>query len=155
MNNLLQKDGLQQNAVKFVLFNPNEQVEALPLFVSHVRAGFPSPATDHIETRITLSEYLNGNPSTTFYVQLEGDSMIDFYMMEGDLLVIDRSMQVRNGDIVLAHIGNEYTVKLLEITDNGVRLVPGNNKYKPIEITEDLELLVWGVVRGVARRLRV
>jgi DNA polymerase V len=128
----------------------------LPLFSSYVKAGFPSPAEDYAEERISLLNFLSGNPTATFYVLLEGDSMIDFNLFEGDLLVIDRSLEVRSGDIILANLDNEFTVKMLEITESGARLVPGNTKYEPITITKNsqLELLVWGVVRGIARRFR-
>lgn len=144
---------MQSEAVSFILLGYGTETK-LPLFGSRVPAGFPSPAEEHIEERISLSAYLNGHPDSTFYVQIEGDSMIDYNLLEGDLLVVDRSLHVRSGDIVLANVNNQYTVKVLEITGTGVRLVAGNKKYKPIEITEDLELLVWGVVRGVARRIR-
>ncbi|KAA5539156.1 LexA family protein [Adhaeribacter rhizoryzae] len=128
----------------------------LPLFSSYVKAGFPSPAEDYAEERISLLNFLSGNPTATFYVLLEGDSMIDFNLFEGDLLVIDRSLEVRSGDIILANLDNEFTVKMLEITESGARLVPGNKKYAPVTITKnsELELLVWGVVRGIARRFR-
>jgi DNA polymerase V len=128
----------------------------LPLFSSYVKAGFPSPAEDYAEERISLLSFLSGNPTTTFYVLLEGDSMVDFNLFEGDLLVIDRSLEVRSGDIILANLDNEFTVKMLEISESGARLVPGNKKYAPITITKnsELELLVWGVVRGIARRFR-
>jgi DNA polymerase V len=128
----------------------------LPLFSSYVKAGFPSPAEDYAEERISLLSFLSGNPTATFYVLLEGDSMVDFNLFEGDLLVIDRSLEVRSGDIILANLDNEFTVKMLEITESGARLVPGNKKYEPVTITKnsELELLVWGVVRGIARRFR-
>lgn len=126
------------------------QKQNYPSSRQRVPAGFPSPAEEHIEDRISLSSYLNGHPGATFYVQLEGDSLIDY----SDLLVVDRLLHVRSGDIVLANVNSEYTVKKLEITETGVRLLPGNKKYNPVEITEDLEFLVWGVVRGVARRIR-
>lgn len=139
--------------ISFILLGYDTETK-LPLFGARVPAGFPSPAEEHIEDRISLSSYLNGHPDATFYVQLEGDSMIDYNLLEGDLLVVDRSLHVRSGDIVLANVNSEYTVKKLEITETGVRLLPGNKKYNPVEITEDLEFLVWGVVRGVARRIR-
>ncbi|QMU26551.1 LexA family protein [Adhaeribacter radiodurans] len=142
-----------QDAVNLILLGYETETK-LPLFSSYVKAGFPSPAEDYAEERISLLKFLSGNPTATFYVLLEGDSMIDFHLFEGDLLVIDRSLEVRSGDIILANLDNEFTVKMLEITENGARLVPGNKKYKPIVINNNLELLVWGVVRGIARRFR-
>lgn len=141
------------NCVTILLGNPAADQE-LPLNVNLVKAGFPSPAEDYSEERISLSQYLTGNPTATFYVRLEGDSMEDFNLFAGDLLVVDRSLEVYSGDIILANIDNEFTVKKLEISENGVRLIAGNKKYKPIQISTNLELLVWGVVRGLARKLR-
>lgn len=138
---------------KFILLGYDTETK-FPLFSSYVKAGFPSPAEDYAEERISLLKFLSGNPTATFYVLLEGDSMIDFNLFEGDLLVIDRSLEVRSGDIILANLDNEFTVKQLEISDNGVRLIPGNKKYAPIPVNNNLEFLVWGVVRGIARRFR-
>ena len=139
--------------VPFILLGYDTGTE-IPFFGSYVKAGFASPAEDYAEERISLLKFLSGNPTATFYVLLEGDSMIDFNLFEGDLLVIGRSLEVRSGDIILANLDNEFTVKLLEITDKGARLVPGNIKYSPIIVNKNLELLVWGVVRGIARRFR-
>ena len=150
---LTDKQAPLKNTSDFILLGYEEET-MLPLFGSHVKAGFPSPAEDYAEERISLLKFLSGNPTATFYVILEGDSMIDFNLFEGDLLVIDRSLEVRSGDFILANLDNEYTVKMLEITENGARLVPGNKKYAPITVTKDLEVLVWGVVRGIARRFR-
>ncbi|WP_051359637.1 LexA family protein [Adhaeribacter aquaticus] len=150
---LTDKQAPLKNTSDFILLGYEEET-MLPLFGSHVKAGFPSPAEDYAEERISLLKFLSGNPTATFYVILEGDSMIDFNLFEGDLLVIDRSLEVRSGDIILANLDNEYTVKKLEILEDGARLVPGNKKYAPITISKDLEVLVWGVVRGIARRFR-
>ncbi|KAA5541969.1 LexA family protein [Adhaeribacter rhizoryzae] len=147
------KELVNANHVTIILSDPAAEKQ-FPLFVNLVRAGFPSPAEDYSEERISLTQYLNGNPTATFYVRVEGDSMEDFGLFEGDLLVIDRSLEVRSGDIILANIDNEFTVKKLEISGDGVRLVAGNKKYKSIQITTNLEMLVWGVVRGLARRFR-
>jgi len=147
------KQASLKNISDFILLGYEEET-LLPLFGSYVKAGFPSPAEDYAEERISLLKFLSGNPTATFYVMLEGDSVIDFNLFEGDLLVIDRALEARSGDIILANLDNEFTVKMLEITENGARLVPGNSKYAPITVTKDLEILVWGVVRGIARRFR-
>ncbi|KAA3435993.1 LexA family protein [Rufibacter hautae] len=147
------KGAVKMDTVNFILLGYDAETK-FPLFGSYVKAGFPSPAEDYAEERISLLKFLSGNPTATFYVLLDGDSMIDFHLFEGDLLVVDRSLEVRSGDIILANLDNEFTVKMLEISEFGVRLVPGNKKYAPITINDNLELLVWGVVRGLARRFR-
>lgn len=144
---------LNANQITLILADLETEMQ-FPFVSCLVKAGFPSPAEDYSEERISLTQYLNGNPTATFYVRVDGDSMEDFNLFDGDLLVIDRSLEVHSGDIILANIDNEFTVKKLEISDDQVRLVAGNKKYKPIQISSNLELLVWGVVRGLARRLR-
>lgn len=141
------------NSLKLIRIGQEGEAK-FPFFSAYVKAGFPSPAEDYAEERISLLKFLSGNPTATFYVLLEGDSMVDFNLFEGDLLVIDRSLEVRSGDIILANVDNEFTVKQLQITEAGAVLVPGNKKYAPITVNSNLELLVWGVVRGIARRFR-
>ena len=123
-----------------------------PLFGSGVCAGFPSPADDHIEEIIDLNELLVRNPPATFYIRAVGVSMIRVGIMDGDILVVDRSEEAFHGDIVVACLDNEFNVKTLRVEGMGVNrrvwLVPENEAFQPVEIESERDFKVWGVVRG-------
>lgn len=121
----------------------------IPLYGSTVRAGFPSPADDYIERYLDLNQHLVKHPSATFFVTASGDSMTGAGIASGDILVVDRSLDAAHGKIVIAAINGELTVKRLSRTGNKVQLLPENNQYSPIEITEDEDLVIWGVVTHV------
>jgi DNA polymerase V len=123
----------------------------LPLFSNRIPAGFPSPADDHIEDRIDLNEELIRNPPATFMIRVEGNSMIDANIFEGDILIVDRSIEARDGHVIVAVVDGKFTVKRLSIKHNKVRLMPENPApaYKPIEFQDGQELIVWGVVTNV------
>ncbi len=123
----------------------------LPLYTSRVPAGFPSPVDDHLEDAIDLNEHLVQHPAATFFVRVQGDSMIGAGIHHGDLLVIDRSLEPKLGSIVVAVIDGELTVKRLKIEDNRVWLMPENPAYPPLEIREGMELVIWGVVAHSVR----
>ncbi len=126
---------------------------ALPLFTSKVRAGLPSPADDHVEKRLDVSEYLIKQADTTFFATITGDSMRDAGLLSGDKAVVDRSKQASIGDIVMAVIDGEFTIKTLGKTKAGApRLVPANADYPVINITEEMSFEIWGVVTGSFRR---
>lgn len=128
----------------------------LPLYSSKVSAGFPSPAEDHVEKRLDPSEFLIDQKDATFFVTIQGYSMIDVGLLPGDKAVIDRSRQPVIGDIVLAVLDGEFTIKTLSRTDGVVRLLPANSTgaYSPIEITEEMNFEIWGVVTGSFRRFK-
>ena len=123
----------------------------LPLYTSRIAAGFPSPADDHLEAPLDLNEHLIKHPAATFVVKVDGDSMIGAGIYSGDLLVVDRSLEAQSGHIVVAVVNGELTVKRLVIERKRARLVPENPAYKPIEIKDGLELVIWGVVAHVIR----
>ncbi|MBA2607147.1 MAG: translesion error-prone DNA polymerase V autoproteolytic subunit [Acidobacteriota bacterium] len=128
---------------------PVEQIEPLflPLILSRVAAGFPSPAEDYIESSIDLNRELIRHPFATFYVRASGDSMIDAGIRPNATLIVDRAIETKSGDIVIARIGDEMCVKELFIDDAGkVLLIPKNANYKPIEILEDMDFEIWGKV---------
>jgi DNA polymerase V len=129
----------------------------IPLFNSKVPAGFPSPADDHVEKRLDPSEYLVDQTDATFFVTIQGESMIETGLMPGDKAVVDRSKIPVIGDIVLAVVDGDFTIKILNRQKNGnPRLLPANSsgKYQPIEIKEGMQFEVWGVVTGSFRRFR-
>lgn len=131
--------------------------KSLPLFQSKVPAGFPSPADDHVETRLDTNEYLIDQPDTTFFVTIQGESMIGVGLMPGDKAVVDKGRVAGVGDIVLAMIDGEFTIKTLaEQPDGSPLLLPANTsgKYTPILIQQPMQFEIWGVVTGSFRRFR-
>ena len=119
----------------------------VPLMLSRVSAGFPSPADDYIETSIDLNRELVRHPFATFYVRASGDSMVDAGIRPNATLVVDRMVETKHGDIVIARIGDEMCVKELFIDDDGrVLLIPRNANYKPIIIDENMDFEIWGKV---------
>lgn len=124
----------------------------IPLFTERVAAGFPSPAQDYVEGSLDLNELCIQHPAATFFVRVHGDSMTDAGIYPNDVLVVDRSVTARDGDIVIASIDGEFTVKELRLKPSP-RLIPRNPAYSPIEVTEDGGLEVFGVVTSVVRQL--
>lgn len=127
----------------------------LPLFSSKVSAGYPSSAEEHVEKRLDPSEFLIDKKDATFFVTIQGYSMIDVGLLPGDKAVVDRAKQASVGNIVLAVLDGEFTIKTLSRSKEGaIRLLPANSTgaYKPIEITEEMNFEIWGVVTGSFRR---
>lgn len=125
---------------------------AAALYLARIPAGFPSPADDYVERALDLNEYLVRHPAATFMVKVGGDSMVGAGIVDGDLLVVDRSEEAVSGRIVVAVLDGEWTVKRLRVRNGARLLVPENPKYKPVRIEPGQELQIWGVVVGVARR---
>lgn len=128
------------------LYKIAQRALILPSFFVKVPAGFPSPATDHLEERIDLTKELIKHPLATFLVQSEGDSMINAFIPPKAKLIVDRSLTPQNGDIVLAIVNGDFTVKYLKKNDNKCWLVPANSKYREIEVTPEMNMQVVGVV---------
>lgn len=127
----------------------------LPLFSSKIPAGFPSSAEEHVEKRLDTNDFLIDKEDSTFFATIQGESMIDAGLLPGDKAVIDRSKTPVIGDIVVAMVNGEYTIKTLSRNrDGNPRLLPANGKFKPIDITENMSFEVWGVVIGSFRRFR-
>lgn len=120
-----------------------------PLYGCSVRAGFPSPADDYIEMHLDLNSHLIKHPAATFFLTASGDSMIHAGIASGDMLVVDRSLEAVHGKIVIAAINGELTVKRLFKADGRVQLLPENEQYPPIDISEEEDLVIWGVVTHV------
>ena len=124
---------------------------AIPLIEFKIPAGFPSPAMDYMEERIDLAKHLAPHPLSTFYCYSEGDSMVDAFIAPGSILVIDKSISAKSGDIVVAYINGGYTVKYLLLKNGKYFLVPANKSknYEVIEIVEEMNMVIWGVVTNV------
>jgi len=114
-----------------------------------IRAGFPSPAQDYLHDSLDFNRDLIRNPEATFYGRVEGASMIEAGICDGDIAVIDRSVEAQNGDVVVAYINEEFTIKYLDLTHRAegyIELRPANSRFRPIRIDADDEFEVWGVV---------
>lgn len=118
----------------------------MPYFEGGVSAGFPSPAEDYMHAKLDLNELLVEHPSATYYVRVVGDSMLGAGIVSGDLLIVDRSLEVTNNCIVVAHIDGEFTVKRIKKMKTKMFLKAENENYKPIAITEDMDFELFGVV---------
>lgn len=124
----------------------------LPLFSHKVAAGFPSPADDYIEVRLSLDEHLIPNKNSTFFVRAKGNSMVGAGIFDGDLLVVDKSLTPSSGDIVIAVVDGDLTVKRLIKRGDKVILKPENPRFKDIEFKDGQELQVWGVVTSTVKK---
>ncbi len=125
-----------------------------PLFLTPVQAGFPSPADDFIEKKMDLNEFLIKNPPATFFVKVEGDSMIDAQISSGDILVVDRSIDATDKKIIIANLMGEFTVKRIRIIDKDFFLEAQNPKYPPIKITDDMDFEIFGVVTYIIHKAK-
>jgi DNA polymerase V len=124
----------------------------LPLFASKISAGFPSPAQDYVEQTLDLNELCIKRPAATFFVRVDGDSMIDVGIFSNDILVVDRSIKPAHGDVVVAQVNGEFTVKELCLRPK-LMLVPRNKSFEPISFADDSELKIFGVVTNVLRQM--
>ena len=118
-----------------------------------ISAGFPSPADDFKDIRISLDRELVKNKEATFYARVSGDSMIGAGLDDGDLLVIDRSLQPENGKIAICLIDGDFTVKRIKKDKKKIYLVAENKKYKPVELKDENELIIWGIVEYVIKKI--
>lgn len=132
----------------------SQSINLIPLFSTSVSAGFPSPAQDFVEKRIDLNELLITHPSATYFLRVSGESMIDGQINHGDLLVVDSAKKPQSGDIVIASVLGEFTVKKLYINAaNNAILQPMNPNYEPIIINEESQLEIFGVVTYVIHEI--
>lgn len=138
-------------------FEPGDPLE-LPLFLSRVPAGFASPADDHVDGKLDLNAYCVQNAAATFLGRIEGDSMIGAGIYDGDVAVVDRSVEPKDGDIIVAALDGAFTVKRLRVSgkngDRRVWLVAENEAYPAVELLEGHELVIWGVVTHVVHKCR-
>lgn len=119
-----------------------------------IHAGFPSPATDYMTQAIDLNRELVRHPAATFYGRVVGDSMIDAGVEEGDILVIDRSLDPRDGDMAVCFVDGEFTLKYLKFKEDGIILVPANDRYPSIEVDGNTDFQMWGLVTYVIKKVR-
>jgi len=130
-----------------------DKLDNISLFEGSVPAGFPSPADDAMDLDLNLHDYLVRNPAQTFCVKAIGESMRDAGIQSGDVMLVDRAIEPENRSIVLAVIDSEFTVKRVNVSDKKLYLMPENENFTPIEITEEMDFKVWGVVTYVIHKV--
>ena len=141
--------------VKLHIFSADLSTELnLPFVDNGIKAGFPSPAQDYLTESIDLNKTLIRHSETTFYAKVSGDSLMDAGISDGDLVIIDKSLEAKNGDYVAAFIDGEFTLKQFKLDEvnNCAWLIPANKKYQPIKVTEENDFLVWGVITSCIKR---
>ena len=131
-----------------------EKTELPVMAQDGIHAGFPSPATDYMTQAIDLNKELVRHPAATFYGRVVGDSMIDAGVDEGDILVIDKSLEAKEGDMAVCFVDGEFTLKHLHFHEGGLTLRPANKNYPEIEVGEGMDFVMWGVVTYVIKRIR-
>lgn len=131
------------------LDNPIE----LPFITAGIKAGFPSPAADFDETKISLDAFLVKNKEATFYAKASGASMTGAGIDDGDILVINRSLEPQNNQIAVCFLDGEFTVKRIKVTQDEMLLMPENKAFEPIKITEENQLIIWGIVTHVIKKM--
>lgn len=135
--------------MKLILYSADLSSELELAFAEQgIRAGFPSPAQDYLSESIDLNKELVKHPATTFYARAVGDSMKDCGIDDGDLLVIDKSLEPQEGDIIVAYVDGEFTLKKVRLDAPGkcLWLMPANEEYSPIRVTEENSFIIWGVL---------
>lgn len=144
---------LPENEIGNILRYIQHDFYRLPLYQNTVSAGFVSPADDDIEDKLDLNELLIRHPSATFFLRVSGSSMINAGIHHDDILIVDRSLQAVHGNVVIASINGELTVKRLQYQGKKIQLVAENEAYPPINISEDADFRIWGVVTNVIHSL--
>ncbi|MDA3883794.1 MAG: translesion error-prone DNA polymerase V autoproteolytic subunit [Bacteroidales bacterium] len=129
----------------------SESHHDIPLYEDRIQAGFPSPAEDFLRASIDLNKEFIKNPSATFFGRVMGDSMKDVGISDGDLLIIDKSLEPTDGKIAVCFLDGEFTVKQIELRGDECFLLPANAQFKPIKVTADNDFIVWGIVVHVIK----
>ena len=135
--------------IKLTIYGADQSTGlALPYADEGVRAGFPSPAQDYMTENIDLNRELIRHPATTFYARVVGDSMRDAGIDEGDLLIVDKGIEPQENDVVVAFVDGEFTLKRIhiEMDRHEFWLMPANESYHPIRVTEENQFMIWGLV---------
>lgn len=125
----------------------------LPYYSSAVSARFPSPADDNVSSNLNLNKLLIKHEAATFFMEVKGDAMKDAGIWSGDILVVDRSLSAKHGRVVIVTIGEELFIRRLYKLRNKVLLMPENKEYEPMEINNDIESVIWGVVNYVIHKV--
>ena len=144
------KNNIQNKVIDFFIPSITKSL-FIPLSEEGISAGFPSPADDFLDSSIDLNKIFIKNKDATFYGRVKGDSMIGAGLSDGDLLIIDKSIEPKDGKIAVCFIDGEFTVKRINITTDVIWLIAENKNYKPIKVTKDNDFLIWGIVTNVIK----
>ena len=123
-------------------------------FAQRISAGFPSPAEEYLEVVLDLNDELIKNATATFYGRVKGNSMVEANIKDGDILVIDKSLEAVNGDIAVFYLNGEFTVKRLKVEKGNVWLMPYNKDFAPNKVSPDSEFRIWGIVTNIVHKTR-
>jgi DNA polymerase V len=135
-------------------YQKNKESRELPFMLQAVQAGFPSPADDYFNEVLDINELFENDPTSSYYARVSGDSMVDVGIFEGDVLSVNKGLDPRENDIVIVSVDGEFTCKFFRKTANSIQLIPGNKRFPIMEYSNLEEVEFWGVVTGVARKLR-
>ncbi len=139
---------------KLLFYKPDYESDLrIPFIPDGVSAGFPSPAADFMENNIDLNKELSENPLATFYIKVKGNSMMDAGIHDKDVLVVDRSLEPQNNKIAVCFIDGEFTVKRIQLEKDCLYLMPENASYTPIKVTDENQLIIWGIVTYVIKKM--
>jgi len=142
-----------QQILEFFSPKSPSDVSEVIYFDTGISAGFPSPADDFMQQRLSLDSELIKNKEATFFARVTGQSMIDAGLNDNDLLVIDRSLSPSNNRIAVCFLDGEFTVKRLRVKKGEVWLQPENKDYKPIKVTQENDFIIWGIVTNVIKKV--
>lgn len=143
---------MSENELQFYKADIDKVIE-IPMSDVGVSAGFPSPADDYIDLKLDLNRELIRNPSSTFFVRVSGVSMIDEGIDDGDLLIVDKSVEPFQGCLAVCFIDGDFTLKRVKFESDCAWLVPANKNYKPIRVAEGNDFMIWGIVRYVIKKI--
>lgn len=143
---------LAKHKLSFFIPNTESNLE-MPYISSGIKAGFPSPAADFDGSRISIDQIVVKNATATFYAKANGNSMIGAGIDDGDVLVIDKSIEPQDGKIAVCFIDGEFTVKRIKVQENSLLLLPENKLFEPIEVTQENDFIIWGIVTYVVKKL--
>lgn len=141
-------------SINLYLYRYKKSETELPVFLSGIQCGFPSPADDYLEEVISLDDVCNTHPSSTFLGRAAGNSLNDVGIFEGDILVIDKSIKPQDGDLVICAIDGEFNAKILRKDSTCFMLLSANPKFKPIIIKEFQDFRIWGVITYVIQNIK-
>ena len=144
---------MNKNALEIYRAETNVEL-SLPIADDGIKAGFPSPAQDFMDLAIDLNKELVRHPASTFYGRVRGDSMQGAGVYDGDILIIDKSLEPQNGDMAVCFVDGEFTIKHIRIEKEVVWLIPANDHYKTIKVTEENDFLIWGIVTYSIKKQR-
>jgi DNA polymerase V len=139
--------------LEFFVPNISEGIK-LPLVDAFISAGFPSPADDYIEAKLDLNQLLIQDPSSTFFARVRGNSMLDIGIHDGDILIIDKSLEPKQNSVLICFIDGEFTVKKVNRVNGDFYLVPENKDFAPIKVDKSSDFRLWGVVTYCIHSLR-